>query len=82
MTKHVLPTTSTAGVYRCLNCGFIVVPFTADEDCLDTVDIVASDEQDRVEEDTAYWEHYGFGAVEQGFYDDDPSPYDGNYSEM
>ena len=29
-----------------------------------------------------YEEDFAFSAVEQGMYDDDPSPYDGTYSEM
>jgi len=29
-----------------------------------------------------YAEDFGFSAVEQGMYDDDPSPYNGDYSEM
>jgi len=30
--------------------------------------------------ESAEWEYWN--PVEQGMYDDDPSPYDGNYSEM
>lgn len=48
----------------------------------DEAEIIASMEQDRVEEDTDYWQHYGYDPVEQGFYDDDPNPYHGDYSEM
>lgn len=54
----------------------------------DIADMQASNEQDHVEEDPAYWEHYGmseffdYSPVEMGLYDDDPSPYDGTYSEM
>lgn len=29
-----------------------------------------------------YEEDFAFSAVEQGMYDDDPSPYNGDYSEM
>ena len=29
-----------------------------------------------------YFEQEAFNPVDQGFFDDDPSPYDGNYSEM
>lgn len=29
-----------------------------------------------------YEEDFTFSAVEQGMYDDDPSPYNGDYSEM
>lgn len=30
----------------------------------------------------SYGDYYDYDAVSQGFYDDDPSPYDGTYSEM
>lgn len=49
---------------------------------IEAAEQAASDEQDHVEEDPSYWEHYGYGAVEQGYYDDDPNPYHGDYSEM
>jgi hypothetical protein len=51
--------------------------------------VMASDEQDHVEEDPTYHEHYfgrseffDYDPVEMGFYDDDPNPYHGDYSEM
>lgn len=42
-----------------------------------TIFIGEPDEPVYDEPDSFYW-----NPVEQGMYDDDPSPYDGNYSEM
>lgn len=42
---------------------------------------IALDEQARWEADEEYQAEY-WSPVEQGMYDDDPSPYNGDYSEM
>lgn len=72
---------STPTDEHCSYCGSVLVV----EDCPRygngaehasvEADYQASAEQDWVEEDPAYWDHY-FGPEEY-----DPSPYDGTYSE-
>jgi hypothetical protein len=45
----------------------------------------ADHEDDEPDDAETSWQEYGhevYSDVEQGRYDDDPSPYDGNYSEM
>jgi hypothetical protein len=39
-------------------------------------------EDDTFDADYGWLDDYAFSAVEQGMYDDDPSPYAGDYSEM
>ena len=48
---------------------------------LDIPSAQAEDEQSHWEEDPEYLALY-FSPVEQGYYDDDPNPYHGDYSEM
>lgn len=81
MTTHTLPTTPDPdGVFYCLLCQKAVKPFTGDNDCADAAAAQAEDEQSHWEQDPEYWAMYS--PVEQGFYDDDPNPYAGDYSEM
>jgi hypothetical protein len=68
-------------VVRCTNCGDTysvehgVVPHCPNQ-CNDESDLSHVD--DPVDD---YTDHHHFNPIEQGQFDDDPSPYDGTYSE-
>lgn len=67
---HVIETTpNNDGIYACILCGQAVAPFAEGETCPEA-------QRDEAAEMAEF-----YADAEMAYYDDDPNPYDGTYSE-